>query len=200
MLILLVRRSCVLKILAAYKYVVRTVHYIPCILQQFLYVELTSMAKELQELSSLKPARSCRDVQLEKPDVSSGTFTVDPNVGSSLDSVKAYCHFEGEQATTCVQNSTTFSQINHLHLLHTRASQTIQLPCSLKGPLRCVCVCVESGRMGRILMCVYSADILWFTQCFIAPTASLLSIVITVLMYLSQRRETLMLSCPNAIQ
>ncbi len=158
------------------------------------------MAKELQELSSLKPARSCRDVQLEKPDVSSGTFTVDPNVGSSLDSVKAYCHFEGEQATTCVQNSTTFSQINHLHLLHTRASQTIQLPCSLKGPLRCVCVCVESGRMGRILMCVYSADILWFTQCFIAPTASLLSIVITVLMYLSQRRETLMLSCPNAIQ
>ncbi len=116
------------------------------------------MAKELQELSSLKPARSCRDVQLEKPDASSGTFTVDPNVGSSLDSVKAYCRFEGEQATTCVQNSTTFSQINHLHLLHTRASQTIQLPCSLKGPLRCVCVCVCVcvGRWGAFLLGVFS--------------------------------------------
>ncbi len=94
------------------------------------------MAKELQELSSVKPVRSCSDVKLEKPDTSSGAFTVDPNLGSSLDSVKAYCHFEGKQATTCVQNSTSYSQLSYLHLLHTHASQTIQLPCSFKGPLR----------------------------------------------------------------
>ena len=94
------------------------------------------MEKELHEIASNKPARSCQDVRLEHPDATSGMYTIDPNLGSSLDSVKSYCDFERAPAKTCVHNETSFSQINYLHLLHMRVSQTIQLPCSANGPLR----------------------------------------------------------------
>ncbi len=170
------------------------------------------MAKELKELSSVKAARSCRDVQLEKPDTSSGAFTVDPNLGSSMDSVKAYCHFEDKQATTCVQNSTSFSQLNNLHLLHTHASQTIQLPCSVKGPLRCVCVCVCLRHIGRctrtysmyMYVCMYRSCELFVVlnhsiKSFF-PSASLPLIVIMLSMCLSQRREVWMLPYLTATQ
>ena len=62
--------------------------------QQFLYVELTAMESELKKIGSEHPARSCKDIKLEQPKASSGTFTIDPNLGSSLDSVKTYCDFD----------------------------------------------------------------------------------------------------------
>ena len=105
-------------------------------MQQFLYAELTAMEKDLKEVLSSKPLRSCLDVHLENPSSTSGTYTIDPNLGLPLDAVKSYCDFSGAAPVTCVQNSTSFSQINYLHMLHTSVRQSIQLPCSSEGPFR----------------------------------------------------------------
>lgn len=94
------------------------------------------MQKDLNVVSDAKIARSCQDVKLEHPAATSGTYTIDPNLGSSEDSVKGYCNFEKKRPLTCVHNTTTFSQVNYLHLLHTEVSQSIQLPCSAQGPFR----------------------------------------------------------------
>ena len=63
-------------------------------LQQFLYVELTALESELKKIGSERPSRSCQDVKLDQPRASSGTFTMDPNLGSSLDALKTYCDFD----------------------------------------------------------------------------------------------------------
>lgn len=63
-------------------------------IQQFLYVELTAMEEDLKKMSSEHPVRTCNDIKLEKPFASSGFFTVDPNLGSSKDSIKTYCDFD----------------------------------------------------------------------------------------------------------
>ena len=94
------------------------------------------MEKDLKNLLTSKPVRSCLDVHLEHPGATSGTYTIDPNLGHSADAVKSYCDFSGAAPMTCVQNSTHFSQINNLHMLHTRVSQSIKLPCSTQGPFR----------------------------------------------------------------
>lgn len=104
--------------------------------KQFLYVELTEMQKDLKVLSAARVARSCQDVKLEHPAATSGTYTIDPNLGSIDDSIKTYCNFEKKIASTCVHNTTSFSQVSYLHLLHTEVSQTIQLPCGAQGPFR----------------------------------------------------------------
>lgn len=94
------------------------------------------MQKDLHEVSNSKMARSCLDVKLEHPAATSGTYTIDPNLGSSEDAIKSYCNFEKATPQTCVHNTTTFSQVNYLHLLHTHVSQSIQLPCGADGPFR----------------------------------------------------------------
>ena len=104
--------------------------------QQFLYAELTAMEKDLKDVLSIKPIRSCVDVHLEHPGSTSGTYTIDPNLGLSLDAVKGYCDFSGSSPMTCVHNTTEFSQVNYLHLLHNHVSQSIQLPCFSQGPFR----------------------------------------------------------------
>ena len=106
------------------------------IFQQFLYAELSAMKKDLKKVLSSKPLRSCVDIHLEHPDAESAPYTIDPNLGLALDAVKVYCDFSGDKPKTCVQNSTEFSQINYLHLLHSHVSQSIQLPCSSEGPFR----------------------------------------------------------------
>ena len=104
--------------------------------RQFLYVELTAMESELKKIGSEHPARSCKDIKLEQPKASSGAFTIDPNLGSSLDSVKTYCNFDNGVPRTCVKNTTSTTQLGYLHLLHTHVSQIIHLPCSANGPFR----------------------------------------------------------------
>ena len=95
------------------------------------------MQKELHTVSNVKIARSCVDIKLEDPAAASGTYTIDPNLGSTEDSIKTYCNFDKDVAETCVYNTTSFSQVNYLHLLHTKISQSIQLPCAAQGPFRC---------------------------------------------------------------
>lgn len=93
------------------------------------------MEEDLKKMSSEHPVRTCNDIKLEKPLASSGFFTVDPNLGSSKDSIKTYCDFDTiEVPRTCVENATSDSQLGYLHLLHTRVSQTIHLPCAAEGP------------------------------------------------------------------
>jgi len=104
--------------------------------KQFLYVELTALESELKKIGSERPSRSCQDVKLEQPGASSGTFTLDPNLGSSLDALKTYCDFDHGAPRTCVKNSTSSSQLGYLHLLHTNVLQTIHLPCNAEGPFR----------------------------------------------------------------
>ena len=106
--------------------------------QQFMFVELASMQDEIKTLSLTngKAARSCLDVQLEHPESTSGPYTIDPNLGSSADALKAYCDFGESVAKTCVDNTTASVQLSYLHLLHTKVYQSIQLPCSSKGPLK----------------------------------------------------------------
>lgn len=41
---------------------------------------------------------------------------------------------ESECVSFPLQNETATSQLGYLHLLHTRISQTIHLPCGAKGP------------------------------------------------------------------
>ena len=94
------------------------------------------MEKDLKEVLSSKPVRSCVDVHLEHPGATSGTYTIDPNLGLALDAVKGYCDFSAAKPMTCVQNSTEFSQINYLHMLHSHVTQSVQLPCSSEGPFR----------------------------------------------------------------
>lgn len=94
------------------------------------------MQKDMKEISETKVARSCQDIKLEHPAATSGTYTIDPNLGSSLDAIKTYCDFEKKSAHTCVKNATSFTQINYLHLLHTEVSQSIRLPCTAQGPFR----------------------------------------------------------------
>ena len=94
------------------------------------------MEKDLKGLLTSKPLRSCVDVYLEHPGATSGTYTIDPNLGHQADAVKTYCDFSGEVPLTCVHNSTVSSQINYLHLLHTHVSQSIKLPCFSQGPFR----------------------------------------------------------------
>ena len=121
------------------------------------------MEKDLKELLSNKPVRSCVDIHLERPTSTSGTYMIDPNLGVSLDAVKGYCDFSGTAPKTCVQNSTDFSQISYLHMLHTRVSQSIQLPCSTEGPFRyvhalekvCNLLIIIIGRISSITPCVY---------------------------------------------
>lgn len=106
--------------------------------RQFLYVELSEMQKDLESMSSSRLSRSCHDIQLDHPAATSGTYTIDPNQGSAKDAIKTYCTFGGQgfSSQTCVSNSTGHSQLSYLNLLHTRVSQTIQLPCSAQGPFR----------------------------------------------------------------
>lgn len=94
------------------------------------------MQKDIQKVTSSKLARSCVDVKLEDPTAASGHYTIDPNLGSTEDAVKGYCDFGKETPLTCVHNNTVFSQLNYLHLLHTKVSQSIQLPCTAQGPFR----------------------------------------------------------------
>ena len=72
------------------------------------------MEKDLKEVLSSKPLRSCLDVHLENPSSTSGTYTIDPNLGLSLDTVKSYCDFSGVTQVTCVQNSTSFTCFTHM--------------------------------------------------------------------------------------
>lgn len=54
---------------------------------------------------SLKnPARSCRDLKLCYPEMKSGEYWVDPNLGSIADAIKVYCNMETGE--TCVKPST----------------------------------------------------------------------------------------------
>ncbi len=94
------------------------------------------MQKKLKDIADAKIARSCQDIQLEHPAATSGTYTIDPNLGSSEDAVKSYCNFEKKRPQTCVHNTTSFSQVNYLHLLHTQVSQSIDIPCLARGPFR----------------------------------------------------------------
>lgn len=94
------------------------------------------MKKDLHTLTDSKMSRSCQDVKLEHPSATSGTYTIDPNLGSPEDAIKTYCNFERDTPVTCIHNTTTFSQVNYLHLLHTQISQSIQLPCGADGPFR----------------------------------------------------------------
>lgn len=94
------------------------------------------MQKDLKVFTAEKVARSCQDIKLEHPAATSGTYTIDPNLGSSKDAIKSYCNFEKKVPQTCVQNATVFSQLNYLHVLHTEVSQSIQLPCTAQGPFR----------------------------------------------------------------
>ncbi len=114
--------------------------------QQFMFVELTTMENELKKVHSDRPARSCVDIKLEEPYANSGTYTIDPNLGPSVDAIKTYCDFSLASSKTCVDNSTTDGQLNYLHLLHTHVAQTIQLPCTVDGPFR-YCTMHESTLM-----------------------------------------------------
>ena len=124
-----------------------------------MYVELSSIQEELKKMDyKEKLPRSCQDLRTQSPRSQSGHYTIDPNVGSNKDSIKCFCEFSSSVAKTCVkviggianslkfhlfhfflQNSTSTSQIGYLHMLHTRVSQSIDLPCGTKGPLRYVC-------------------------------------------------------------
>ena len=74
---------------------------------------------------------------MELPTATNGNYEIDPNLGSPLDFVKSYCDFDSpDRPRTCVDNSTTDSQLMHLHLLHTQVVQSVHLPCSVLGPLR----------------------------------------------------------------
>ena len=94
------------------------------------------MHDEVREVAESRPARSCQDIKLEQPYAHSGTYTIDPNLGSRGDAIKSYCDFDAANTQTCVTNGTSFAQINYLHLLHTHSLQNIQLPCSAQGPFR----------------------------------------------------------------
>ena len=106
------------------------------VLQQFLYVELTALQEELDKLRTHRSSRTCRDVLMEQPTAASGNFNIDPNLGSPVDAVKTFCVFDGPLLKTCVDNSTSDSQLKHLHLLHTQVAQSIHLPCAMQGPFR----------------------------------------------------------------
>ena len=105
-------------------------------IQQFLYVELTALQQEIENLRTYRPARTCLDVHLEDPAATSGNYDIDPNLGSPKDALKSFCDFNGISPKTCVDNSTSDSQLMYLHLLHTQVAQIIHLPCSVQGPLR----------------------------------------------------------------
>lgn len=94
------------------------------------------MQKDIEAITASKIFRSCQDIRLEHPAATSGHYTIDPNQGSSKDAIKTYCTFDSRSAQTCVSNSTLYSQLSYLNLLHTQVSQTIQLPCSAQGPFR----------------------------------------------------------------
>jgi hypothetical protein len=105
--------------------------------KQFMYVELKSIEDEMNKMDlNERLPRTCQDLQLQHPDYKSGQYTIDPNMGSQKDSVKSYCDFTPSKVKTCVQNDTSTSQLGNLHLLHTHVSQTIKLPCGVKGPFR----------------------------------------------------------------
>ena len=144
-----------------------------------MYVELSAIENELKKMDSKETLpRSCQDLRTQRPQSPSGHYTIDPNVGSKLDSIKCFCEFESRAAKTCIkvcvcvweggggggrlctrlvslfrhisyiQNTTATSQIGFLHMLHSRVSQSIELPCGAKGPLRYVPAHVRS-----IVMC-----------------------------------------------
>lgn len=96
------------------------------------------MQEEIEKLRTYQPARTCLDVILEEPTASSGNYNIDPNLGSPRDAMKSFCDFDGPTPKTCVENSTTDSQLKYLHLLHAHVVQSIHLPCSVQGPLRLV--------------------------------------------------------------
>ena len=48
------------------------------------------------------PARHCRDIFLNNPKVSTGKYWIDPNLGSSNDSIEVHCIFEQDVVKTCV--------------------------------------------------------------------------------------------------
>ena len=65
-------------------------------------MELTALEEEISRLRSEPPSRTCQDILLEHPVATSGNYNIDPNLGSSLDSIKSYCDFDGPAPKTCV--------------------------------------------------------------------------------------------------
>ena len=101
-----------------------------------MFVEMVSIQEEMKKLNRNNVARTCLDVKMESPDTSSGAYEIDPNLGSSLDAMKSYCDFTDAVPKTCVDNTTSVSQVSYLNMLHTHVSQTIHLPCGIEGPFR----------------------------------------------------------------
>ena len=74
------------------------------LLQQFMYVELSAIENELKKMDSKETLpRSCQDLRTQRPQSPSGHYTIDPNVGSKLDSIKCFCEFESRAAKTCIK-------------------------------------------------------------------------------------------------
>ena len=94
------------------------------------------MQKEINNLRTHRLSRTCQDILLENSTATNGNYNIDPNLGSSNDAIKSSCVFDGSLPKTCVDNSTSDSQLKYLHLLHTQVTQTIHLPCTSQGPFR----------------------------------------------------------------
>lgn len=82
------------------------------------------------------PAWNCRDLQDCEQRMSDGTYWIDPNLGSSADTIKVTCNFtSGGQ--TCIKPFTMSKlemgvsriQINFLHLLSSEALQQVTIHC-----------------------------------------------------------------------
>ena len=123
-------------------------------------MELTALQEEIEKLHAQRPARTCQDVLLEQPAASSGNYNIDPNLGSSQDAVKSFCDFDGLSPKTCVDNSTSDSQLKYLHLLHTQVAQSIHLPCSLQGPFRLASL----NNNGILVWCTHYITLYIFDQ------------------------------------
>ena len=77
-----------------------------------MYVELTAIEEELKKMDYKETLpRSCQDLRVQRPQSSSGHYTIDPNMGSKLDAFKCYCEFDSNTAKTCMHQGEVMEKL-----------------------------------------------------------------------------------------
>merc|ERR1712080_704961 len=70
-------------------------------------LDATMQGKNKPDGGELFPAKSCKDLKLCHPDIKSGSYFVDPNLGVQNDKFVVDCVFDGDRAETCIRPKTT---------------------------------------------------------------------------------------------
>jgi len=72
------------------------------------WLELELNAMKIPDGSRSYPAKTCRDIRMCLPDVTSGYYWIDPNLGVGNDAFEVYCNFTSGE--TCIEPKTLMQQ------------------------------------------------------------------------------------------